>query len=153
MLLAVVRKLRVGGFFSNLRLPEFFLYYLGFSIASPGVMEFGCEARVNKIHTTLFFCPTDTSVCVDEGSGHCVCIPAWGWDPLPSLPAESGGQTRLRSAETLMRERGCVEAIYGDSSAHSALVKGESLLTAASPWPWVTFLSSPFRRMPKGQRF
>lgn len=68
-----------------------------------------------------------------EGSGHRVCIPAWGWDPLTSLPAESGGQTRLRLAEPSMSERGeqgSVRAICGDSPACSGLVKGGSLHTS-----------------------
>lgn len=88
------------------------------------------------------FCPTDTSVCVSmyehEGSGHRVCILAWGWDPLTFLPAESGGQTRLRSAEPSMRERGeqgSVWVICGDSPACLGLGKGVSLHTSASLEP------------------
>lgn len=52
--------------------------------------------RVNNIHTTLVSAP-QTQVCVREGSGHHVCIPAWGRDPLPACRVLRPGP--LRSVE------------------------------------------------------
>lgn len=133
----VMIQLGISALFKNVRLLDLLLHYLGFRILPPGVMEFGCGARGQQDPHRPVFCPTDTSVCVcvcvsaHAGSGHHVCIPAWGRDPLSSLPAESGGQIRLRSAEPPMRERGewgSVKAICGDSSACSALVKGGGAL-------------------------
>lgn len=83
-----MRQLRPGVFFSNWRLPERFLHYLGFTTWSPGVMEFGCEARVNKIHTTLFSAPqTQVYVCM-RGQGIVFAfLPGVGTLSLPCLPS------------------------------------------------------------------